>query len=619
MLSKAVPSGKRTSMNLRHVLIVAAMGSGSLLVAFGLLQHWRNERRLAEVEKGTTSGARTSEAWPVRRWHLALLAVILCVAAILRLYGLEQRGMTHVEVYVPGIELPANISEPPPRTNIKDVVLWHWQGELHPPGYYFFMFGWTRAFGTGLFSIRLPSVLLGVACVALVFVFAVRLFDPVTGLVAATLLAINGHHIYWSQYARMYIMACALGLLSSILLYDLLRKPERAPLREAAYIVITWLALFTHVLSWALLAAQIVAVILFARASSGEYPRLLRTQAIVIMLGTPLVGHALMHSGVDYLDHATLRGLRNFLAFGFLFEPDGFSLPERSEPVWAVGAALVAALACLWFGLRAHAERHFTAEGVAARGDTTAIAFGAAFCTLGLALLSWIRQGWVATAAAVAIVTWLVVLALPRLWPHVQRLRDRRPRPLLADGTAFTLVLALFPVAALSLVSLHKPLLVSRGLVPFVPFLVVLLSAGLVAMARHRVLAAAMATVVLIVHVASINFYRAIPAPRDYRGLAAQMKQEFRPDDMVFVPPGRWLTSPLFYDLQGTAPRLVADSFEVRMREKPDARIWVPLFSGLQPVDEIAAALRGRRVEKTLTALRAEARLYVPDSATIQR
>ena len=68
-----------------------------------------------------------------------LLAVV--AGAILRLTGLDHGGMTHPEVYIPGIPLPADISEPPPRLTFLDALRWHFHDEPHPVGYYMAMFG----------------------------------------------------------------------------------------------------------------------------------------------------------------------------------------------------------------------------------------------------------------------------------------------------------------------------------------------------------------------------------------------------------------------------------------------------------------------------------------------
>jgi hypothetical protein len=339
-----------------------------------------------------------------------------------------------------------------------------------------------------------------------------------------------------------------------------------------------------------------------------------------MMLGTPLVAHAVIHSRPsDFLDRPTPEFLRNFLNFGFLFERDDFSLPERTGPVWIAAAALIAALVCLGFAVRSFRDRQRTTDAVPAEGDTAAIAFGMSVVTLGLAGMAWSRPERVVVAAGLPVALWLMLSVLPAVWGTLERLRTRLPHPRLGEGVVLSLLLALVPVVAVSLVSLQKPIMTSRALTLFTPMLVAALSAGLVAATRFRLLGAVLGVVVLSGHVASVAYYRSVPAPNDYRGLARQMKREFQSGDMVFVPARSWVTTPLFYDLQGTAPKVVADSLDARLRRQPNARIWVPLFSDQEPSSEIIGALRGRRVEKTLLSFRSRALLYVPDFAGIER
>jgi hypothetical protein len=137
---------------------------------------------------------------------------------LLRLDGLGSRSMSHPELFVPGIDLPEDISAPPPLLSLPQAMWWHFHTEVHPQGYYFFMWGWTKLFGTSLSALRLPSVILGTLSLILVFCLASQVFDRWTGLIGMALLAFNGHHLYWSQMARMYSMLCFLGLLSTLLL-----------------------------------------------------------------------------------------------------------------------------------------------------------------------------------------------------------------------------------------------------------------------------------------------------------------------------------------------------------------------------------------------------------------
>ena len=159
------------------------------------------------------------------------LAVILIIGAVLRLHDVDYRTLNHPEVYSPGIDLPWDLSNPNPRFSLAQTLKGTIAGEPHPPGYYILMLGWTKLFGSSILALRLPSVLFGVASILLVYVLARHIEDTLTALLAAAMLALNGLHLYLSQTARMYSMACFLGLLSTVILAILVKEgAPRSPI-----------------------------------------------------------------------------------------------------------------------------------------------------------------------------------------------------------------------------------------------------------------------------------------------------------------------------------------------------------------------------------------------------
>jgi 4-amino-4-deoxy-L-arabinose transferase-like glycosyltransferase len=546
---------------------------------------------------------------------MVLLLAIVAGALALRLDGLERRGMTHNEVYVPGIALPAGISEPPPRIGLLETVWWHFHDEPHPQGYYFFMWGWTRVFGTSLIALRMPSVLFGVAAVLLLYMLATRLFDSRTGLVSAALLAANGHQIFWSQWARNYMVSCLLGIASTLLLVSLLRSQRREPGREAAYVALTWLALFTQLLSWGLLGGQILVALRYARGAWARFPRVLQLQGLVTILGTPLLAHAVYRSRpTEMLDGPVWKLLRDFFNFGFLFEPDDFSDPARAVPVLLAVALTVGVVVSLAFARRRSLGERTAGGGGEAlgMGPTALLAVGVSLVVLGLASIAYRRQLPMALTAVVPFVVLGVLRQAVSLWPHVargQQALDRRSH--MSDSLGLVLILGLVPMLLLSAVHLIKPILTSRGAIPFPPFLLIAIASGIVAMSSRRMMAGLVGLGLLGVHAASVLYYRAIPAPNDYRSIGTQINREFRGEDLVFVPSGSWVTTPLFYHLHAPADRLVTADFAKALAAHPGGRVWVPLFSGQQPSDEMKTALAGFRMETELTAFRGRALLYV--------
>ena len=87
-------------------------------------------------------------------------------------------------------------------------------GDFHPPLYYLLLKLWTSVFGMNEISARMFSVLAGLASIYFVYLIGKKLVGKKVGLVSALLLATSGLHIYYSQEARMYGLACLFVLLA---------------------------------------------------------------------------------------------------------------------------------------------------------------------------------------------------------------------------------------------------------------------------------------------------------------------------------------------------------------------------------------------------------------------
>ena len=235
---------------------------------------------------------------------------------------MDYRTLDHPEVFSPGIDLPWDLSNPHPRFSLWQTLAGTIVGEIHPPGYYMVMLPWTKWFGSSIVSLRLPSVLFGVASILLIYVLARYTEDTLTALLAAAMLALNGLHLYWSQTARMYSMACFLGLLSTVLLVLIVKQATRRRSYEIFYVIFTVAGLATHVYIWPLFVSQalwVFATNLRARSLSG----LLRLQIFTFIVATPLVAIAVYQR--DCCAPTTLiplDGVVQFLQFGSLFKTD---------------------------------------------------------------------------------------------------------------------------------------------------------------------------------------------------------------------------------------------------------------------------------------------------------
>ena len=122
--------------------------------------------------------------------------------------------------------------------------------DIHPPLYYYLLWGWIRIFGDGEFAVRALSAVLGVALVYVTWLLGRSLGDRRVGLVAGSLAAISPFQVYYSQEARMYVLAALLGALSVYFFVRLLENATHG--RTAGFLLPTgWVlatagGLYTH-------------------------------------------------------------------------------------------------------------------------------------------------------------------------------------------------------------------------------------------------------------------------------------------------------------------------------------------------------------------------------------
>ena len=228
---------------------------------------------------------------------------------------------------MPGIRLPHGISVPEERLTLLKTVTSTLNSDTHPPFYYILMWAWTRCFGTSAWSMRLPSALLGTACIPLVFWLGVLTRQTAAGWIAATLMAVNGHQIFWSQVARMFTLACCLGLLATILLLRIAKQDCAPRSLQALYVAVLLLGLCTHIFFWLILAAHMMWTFLNAWSQRQPMPGAARLQFLALILGSPLLASSAYQSAntLATLSSNALVYAREFLHFAFVFPLLGYS------------------------------------------------------------------------------------------------------------------------------------------------------------------------------------------------------------------------------------------------------------------------------------------------------
>ncbi|MCB8976674.1 MAG: glycosyltransferase family 39 protein [Ardenticatenaceae bacterium] len=186
-----------------------------------------------------------------KRPYLPLIGIVL-LAFSLRLYGLTSQNLwwdelkTWERATMPLNHMLADLM------NIRDQV----------PFYYWVMQFWAHI-GTDVIILRLFSVYLGTAGVALLYQIGHRLDGVGTGLLAAFLLAISPFHIWYSQEVRMYALLPALLLLAHFCLLRLL-KNNRWQLWLVYGLAMT-AALYTHYFAFLMVLVHYIFFVLHFR------------------------------------------------------------------------------------------------------------------------------------------------------------------------------------------------------------------------------------------------------------------------------------------------------------------------------------------------------------------
>lgn len=567
---------------------------------------------------------------------VAALGIIIIFGALLRVHNVDHRSLDHPEVYAPGIDLPWNLSNPNPRFSLWQTLAGTIAGEPHPPGYYIVMLGWTKWFGSSIFSLRLPSVLFGIASILLIYVLAAHTENTLTGLVAATMLAANGLHLYWSQTARMYSMACFLGLLSTVLLVLLVKAAVRRRTYSVLYFLFTVAGLATHVYVWAVFATQALWVFARSLRHHNALPSLLRLQIFVCIAASPLLAIATYQN--DAATRPTMldpsQGILRFLQLGSLLETDPMTASLASLNTVLSIMALLSSLLLLASAALSKRENQSAVPRIT-EGDIkqaavptlkVTITVGVlvalsilAFAYAASTILPERNIGRVIAISVLPIALAFVEFLIGRHWRRLQGLQmslDKRVTlPLSLRSLNF--FLAILPFTLIAGISLLNPILIQRGTLLFVPYLLIVLSSGLVSLIQRDKRWVSIVLILAVIHCSSVFHYKSKPSNPDYKSLAERWRPLIEESDLILVHgrghPYDWIVAPIFYYLNAGRYRFVGRDFAKEIRNHPDSRVWVLSFSAVPTEKEVTDTLADYRVHEHVKARNISAKLYRPE------
>lgn len=127
--------------------------------------------------------------------HSYSLFILVLLAALLRFYNYPELPLTQDE-------LSALV-----RTKADSLSMLINNGVLpdtHPAGVQVFMYYWTKWFGYDSMAVKLPFILMGLACIPLIYQLGKIWFNRTVGLLAASFIASMQYIIMYHQMARPY-------------------------------------------------------------------------------------------------------------------------------------------------------------------------------------------------------------------------------------------------------------------------------------------------------------------------------------------------------------------------------------------------------------------------------
>jgi 4-amino-4-deoxy-L-arabinose transferase-like glycosyltransferase len=179
---------------------------------------------------------------PVRGFVIA----ILILAAALRLWGLNRQSLWFDEAVVASVAMLQT-------HEIVPTIQW---AEKTPPLHYLLVHYWIMVFGPSEVSLRMPSLIAGVASVGILYLLLKRVYSEWAGVAGALILALSPYHIHYSQEARAYSLMVCWALWATFQLVKLIEKPTRNG--AITYALLLAALLYTHLYGAMVVAAHVV-------------------------------------------------------------------------------------------------------------------------------------------------------------------------------------------------------------------------------------------------------------------------------------------------------------------------------------------------------------------------
>jgi mannosyltransferase len=180
------------------------------------------------------------------RTHYALLAAVIVLGALLRLYELNFQSLWFDELH--------SVVPTHPETSIPEII--EYSKTDQPPVFFILLHLVFKIFGYSAETARLACAAIGILGIPVIYLTALQFTGRNTSLFAAALLSVNYFHIYYSQEVRFYGLVFVLSCLSYLFFASAFKTGRFRG--YAWYTLTTVLLLYTHYFGIAVFGSQVI-------------------------------------------------------------------------------------------------------------------------------------------------------------------------------------------------------------------------------------------------------------------------------------------------------------------------------------------------------------------------
>jgi hypothetical protein len=245
---------------------------------------------------------------------VAIVALLVVAGAALRAYHLNT-ALWFDEIVTLLVSVRPSLTD----------ILSHFQGNNDHPLYSVLAHLSVSVLGEAPWTLRLPSVVFGVAAIPALYLVGTAVTSRFESLLAAAILTVSYHHIWFSQNARGYTLLLLCVLIATYALLRWLAHGGRA--NAAAYAIVAALGAYTHLtMVFVCVSHALVIGVEWLRRRRSPQSQLDVKQALLAFGGAGLL--------TVLLYAPKLAGVQTF------FTADNISGTEVATPVWALVQAV---------------------------------------------------------------------------------------------------------------------------------------------------------------------------------------------------------------------------------------------------------------------------------------